>query len=274
MTVLPLPEFTKPPVSEVALSVMFSPLEKWRSAHAGIYWSKIKDRYPLTENYPPIGNQIELFDQEPKPIKTMTFRVDVQNPDAQRYWFLAEPPTKLIQIQRDRFVTNWRKMKGDEVYPRYEKELRPRFADEWKALTAFLEEQGIGKPDVQQCEVFYINDILRHDAWENFKDALPLFSHWWAKSAEQFLPLPENLNMSGSFAMPDKVGRLHFTLQRVFRAIDEREAIQLQLFARGKPKSSSLEDILSWMDLGRDWIVRGFTDMTSPEAHKLWGRTR
>ena len=272
MTTSPLPEYTKPPVSEVALSVMFAPLEKWRSVHAGVFWSKIKDRYPSTENYPPIANQMEVFDQDPKPLKSMTFRLDVHNPDAQRYWFLADPPTKLIQVQRDRFVVNWRKVKGDEAYPRYEKELRPRFAEEWNALIAFLKEQDLGEPEVQQCEVFYVNDMLRPDDWKEFSDSLSLFSHWWAKSPEGFLPLPSSLNVSGSFTMPDKAGRLHFTSQRVFRAIDEREAVHLQLFARGKPKSSSLDDILSWMDLGREWVVRGFTDLTSPEAHKLWGR--
>jgi hypothetical protein len=31
----PLPEFEDPPVSEVALSVQFAPLETWRSPHAG-----------------------------------------------------------------------------------------------------------------------------------------------------------------------------------------------------------------------------------------------
>jgi hypothetical protein len=31
----PLPEFGSPPVSEVALSVEFEPLENWRSTHAG-----------------------------------------------------------------------------------------------------------------------------------------------------------------------------------------------------------------------------------------------
>jgi hypothetical protein len=52
-------------------------------------------------------------------------------------------------------------------------------------------------------------------------------------------------------------GRLHFTAQRVLRTIDNRDAIQLQLTARGNPKSDKIQDILSWMDLGHEWIVRG-----------------
>jgi hypothetical protein len=34
----PRPEYAAAPVSEVALAVHFAPLEKWRSAHAGLYW--------------------------------------------------------------------------------------------------------------------------------------------------------------------------------------------------------------------------------------------
>ena len=29
----------------------------------------------------------------------------------------------------------------------------------------------------------------------------------------------------------------------------------------------------NWFDTAHEWIVRGFTDLTTDEAHKLWGRT-
>jgi uncharacterized protein (TIGR04255 family) len=268
----PLPEFTKPPVSEVALSVVFAPLDKWRNAHSGMYWGRVQDRYPLTESHPPLPQQIENFDgQQPQ---AASFRIELFNPDLQRSWFLSDPPTRLLQIQKDRFTVNWRKVKGDEDYPRYVKDLKPKFEQEWDTFVAFLAEQKIGVPEVRQCEVIYVNDIPQGEGWERFADSLAMFAPWWKKESGSFLPLPENLNVAGTFLMPEKAGRLHFTAQRLLRATDGREVVQLQLIARGQPKSSGLKDILAWMDAGHEWIVRGFTDLTSHEAHKIWGRIK
>ncbi len=267
-----LPEFTRPPVSEAALSVVFSPLENWRNVHSGMYWGRVQDRYPLTESHPPIPQQIESFETDRA--QTLSVRVELFNPDLQRSWFLSDPANRILQIQKDRFTVNWRKVIGDETYPRYLKELRPHFEQEWNSFSAFLAEQKVGIPDVRQCEVIYVNDILQGDDWQKFADSLALFSPWWKKESGSFLPLPENLNVAGSFLMPEKTGRLHFTFQRVKRTIDGREAVQLQIIARGRPKSSEVGDILAWMDAGHEWIVRGFADLTSPEAHKIWGRTK
>ena len=103
--------------------------------------------------------------------------------------------------------------------------------------------------------MLYVNDILRDADWGEFKDSLALFAPWWGKGSDGFLPLPESLQLSGSFAMPKKNGRLHFVVQHVLRGIDNKEATIhiMQLIARGKPNSSSPDDILAWMDLGREW---------------------
>jgi uncharacterized protein (TIGR04255 family) len=266
----PLPEFDNPPVSEVAISVEFDTLEGWRSPHGGLYWGRIQTDYPHTEGQPPLPSQIEMFGDEflqmPMP------RVELLNPDIMRFWFLAEPPTRLIQVQRDRFIINWRKVRGDEEYPRYEAEMRPRFEREWVQFQDFVREQSVGSINVQQCEVTYVNDILRGEGWNSVSDSLALFSPWWGSGSEHFLPTPETLIISGSFRIPDDRGRLHFATQHVRRQIDQREAIQLRLTARGRPDSSDNPSVLRWMDLGREWIVRGFTDLTSPHAHALWKR--
>lgn len=266
----PLPEFDKPPVSEVALSVEFSALENWRGPHAGLYWATIQKEYPNTEVRPPLPSQIEGFGgsvwQRPG------FRLELASPDINRFWFLSDPPTKLIQVQRDRFIINWRKVKGDEIYPRYFKEMRPRFEREWKGFKDFIAVQKIGVVSPQQCEVTYVNDILKDEEWKSFDESLDLFAPWWKKGSDGFLPSPENLALSGSFTFQDQSGRLHFVVQRTIRGIDNKEAVQFQLIARGKPSSENDVDLLKWMDLGHEWIVRGFTDLTSNHAHKLWGR--
>ena len=267
----PLPEFETPPVSEVALSVAFSPLEKWRSPHGGLYWGRISKDYPNTEVQAPLPSQIENFEERAL-FQRPGFHVELANPDINRFWFLAEPATKLIQVQRDRFIINWRKVKGDETYPRYLNEMRPRFEREWKDFKNFVAEHDIGDISVQQCELTYVNDILKGEGWDSFEDSLRLFAPWWKDGSDGFLPTLETLSVAGSFQLPDQAGRLHFNMQHAKRGIDEKETIKLRLVARGRPASGDDGDILAWMDLGHEWIVRGFTDLTSSYAHKLWGR--
>jgi len=268
----PLPEFESPPVSEVALSVEFLPLPAWRSSHAGLYWSYIRKDYPHTDVQPPVPSQIEKFGEglwQPPML-----RFEVSNADVTRSWFIAEDRTRLIQVQRDRFIINWRKVHGDEIYPRYDKEMRPLFEREWRHFKQFVNDENLGPIDVQQCEVTYVNDVIKGEGWNTIPESLTLLSHWVDQGSDGFLPAPERLNMAASFRMPDDQGRLHFTTQYVLRQIDNREAIQMHFVARGKPKSSSNHDVISWLDLGREWIVRGFTDVTSRRAHGLWKRRR
>ena len=265
-----LPEFENPPVSEVALSVAFSPLPQWQSPHAGLYWGRIRSRYPHTEVHPPIPLQIEQFGDQFW--QTPMVRFQIAEADIARTWFLAEPKTHIIQVQRDRFITNWRKVEGTETYPRYLKEVRPRFVKEWNEFKEFAAEQNVGEISVQQCEITYINDVIQGEGWSDFREALELFSPQWPGKHDVFLPIPETLSTVGSFRMPGELGRLHFAIQHVRRQIDNRQALQLRLIARGKPNSGSDADVMEWMDIGHEWIVRGFADLTSDRAHDLWKR--
>ncbi len=271
----PRPEYADPPVSEVVLSVQFLPLAGWRSPHAGWYWSRIGSDYPIAEEHPALPMQIEKFGEELRQSHFVQSPIRVGfEPNTSRFWFIADPSTRLIQIQRDRFTINWRKVTGREIYPRYEDEMRPRFEHEWLGFKDFVVENGLGVIDVQQCEITYVNHIPCGAGWETFSKALSLLSYWSGRGSDGFLPEPETFSMSGSFIMPRDSGRLHFVAQRVIRQMDQLEGLQLQLIARGRPLSGDDVGILAWMDEGRDWIVRGFTDLTTGEAHKLWGRTR
>jgi uncharacterized protein (TIGR04255 family) len=159
---------------------------------------------------------------------------------------------------------------GNEVYPRYEREMRPRFAREWQRFEKFLQEEGLGSLRARQCEITYVNDIPRGEGWNTPAESLSLFSPWWGDVSIGFLKTPETVNVAGSFRIPRERGRLHFATQNVIRTRDQLEAVQLRLTARGAPDTPDLDGVLAWMDLGREWIVRGFADITSPSAHALW----
>lgn len=270
-TALPkLPEFSNPPVSEVAISVEFHPLNSFKVGHAGRFWAEVADRFPKSDTQLPLASQPERFG--PDAWRQANMQIEFADPSAMRHWFIAEDDHYLIQVQRDRFIFNWRKLTPDTPYPRYDKSLRPRFLEEYERFADFLKRTGLETPEILQCEITYVNDLPAGGAWKSFPDALTLFSPWWGKGTDGFLAPPSNLNVNGAFDMPNEAGRLYFAAERKFRQRDNTEVVQFRLTARGKPATSTVKDAIIWIDGGREWIVRGFADLTSPAAHKIWGR--
>lgn len=135
---------------------------------------------------------------------------------------------------------------------------------------ASSDQRGFRHPEVTQAEVTYVNQIERGDGWELPGDAVrvtPLLGD----PQPAFLPPPEVLAVDARYVIPPERGRLRVALQPALRIKDQKEVLQLQLTARGSPKSSSMDDILEWFDLGHEWVVRGFLDVTSTAMHARWG---
>lgn len=270
----PLPEFAQPPVSEVAISVDFSALEGWLPAHAGLYWALLQKQYPNSEIHHEVPSVIEQFGEDF--FRPALPKIELVGSDELRnirHWFLNGPKTELIQVQRDRFIINWRKLGTDEPYPRYGQHMRGRWIREWAAFKKFVSDHDLGEFNIRQCEITYVNDIPQGEGWEMFPEALRLFS-WGGLADRKFLPAPETFRTAVSYEMPGQCGRLHVTVQHVLRNTDLKQVVQLRLVARGKPESNSDDDTLIWLDRAREWIVRGFTEVTSEYAHRLWKRVR
>jgi hypothetical protein len=180
--------------------------------------------------------------------------------------------TELIQVQHDRFVHNWRKVAGAGTYPHYEEYIRPAFERDWQEFFDFLGTEKIGFPGIGQAEVTYVNHIDRGKGWESFADLPKVFPCWAGKSCGDFLPSPESVQLNVSYAMPDERGRLRISLLHAFRSVDAKETLQLTLTAKVKPRTNGATDLLECLNLGREWVVRGFTDFTSKRMHKIWRR--
>ncbi|MGH9567283.1 MAG: TIGR04255 family protein, partial [Candidatus Angelobacter sp.] len=56
-----LPAFTNPPIDELVLSLQFATLERLKSAHIGMFWETIVDRFPNVSEQPPLQPAFETF---------------------------------------------------------------------------------------------------------------------------------------------------------------------------------------------------------------------
>jgi uncharacterized protein (TIGR04255 family) len=255
-----LPEYDRPPVVETALGVEFEPLTGWTVPYYGRFWERIQSAYPKAQVVPPI-------------LSPEAAAETLQDNRLIRCWFLDPSEARLLQVQSDRVVHNWRRVPGPNPYPRYMATL-PMFLSAWREFRECLTENEIGPLRVTRCEVTYVNHIVRGEGWSDISDLPSVIRPWGGTGNFAFLPEPQAADMDLHFPMPAAKDRLHIQLRRAVRQPDGTELLQLTITAKGAPRSESEQDIVAWFDLGREWVVRGFTDVTSEKMHQLWGRTR
>lgn len=258
-----LPKFNKPPVIETALGVEFEPLHNFLIPHFGAFLLELKGSYSKFRQLPPIPSQIEKFEAEQNILASFELNFSPQV----RCLFLNSTEDWRLQIQNDRFLSNWVKTRAK--YPSYDETLR-KFKTNWNKFGLFLEKSKIEKPKIKQCEVTYLNHIEDNAEIDKLAKIFPLLAD--KVESEEFLPQPEGIALNTVYRIPENRGRLYIEMKPAFRHLDAKNIIVLSLTARVLPISSNRNNVLDAMNLGHEWIVRGFTDFTSKEMHKIWER--
>lgn len=268
-----LPEFDRPPVVEVAISVQFDELAKFQPAYYGMLWERFRQQYPETDHQPPLGSVIELFDAKGVPHASLSVEPGMP---AGRCWFLSADKLQLIQVQPDRFVVNWRKLDTDAIYPRYES-LRDRFIRELEQFLDFVKQEHLGAFHPLQCELTYVNHLFIGQGWESRADLPNVLTIWSGRTSDDYLPRLEEARLNWQYRMEENegpIGRLHVQLQPAIRTRDRLPLFALNLIGRGAPAADGLLGVVAFTDRAHEWIVRGFTALTTDRMHKIWGRTR
>lgn len=269
-----LPDFQHPPVNETVLSIQFAPIPDFGVPHYGLYWGRIKAQFPRFQVVPELASIQERFDDPGQGFSRLGIEgLQLVTEPEVRCWFLDTSGTRLIQVQRDRLIHNWRQVDGTEEYPRYPK-VRATLEEEWQRFRRFLADESLAQPQVNQCEVTYVNHLEYDRGWQGYGDLGKAIAFWSGQGSDGFLPAPERVRIDAHYCMPDAAGRLHINMRPILRARDNVQLLQLEITARGAPKANDDEAIFAWLDLGREWVVRGFADFTGKTMHAIWERQR
>jgi uncharacterized protein (TIGR04255 family) len=263
-----LPNYEIPPVIEVVCGVLFKSIDALLAPHLGLLWERYKSEYPICREVAPLAPVIERF--EKAPAMDLQF---AEMPPLPRIWFVHANNNGIIQIQRDRFLHNWKKVRPEDEYPRYPKVIE-MFKDRLSQFESFLKENDLGIIEPRQYEMSYINHIPQGDGWTTLNEIRNVFPDFSLRVSEhRFLPEPEGINWRTNFVLPDQAGRLHVNIQHGKHRETRKPVLVLDLTVRGMGKDKSPEGMWTWFDLARKWIVRGFTDLTGEEVQKqIWRR--
>jgi len=262
-----LPDYDNPPVNEVVFGIQFNKLENLKAPHTGILWEKLgRNVYPECEERPPIAPTIESFGDTPPQLPSITIEGFI--PPLPRLFFLNSNKNHLVQIQQDRFHQNWRKLKAEDKYPRYVK-LYPKFIKSWDLFNSFVNELKLGTLEPNQYELTYVNHIRRGEGWANLSDIENVFPEFQCKTGDRFLPEQENISWRKVYRLPNDAGRLHVSLRLAVSRETKDRIMILDLTARG----FTTNKIDTWFDMAHEWIVKGFSDLTSQSIQRsVWKR--
>lgn len=256
--------FRDPPVIEVALGVQFEGRITDDARTLGDFWPRIRDEYPVLEHHPALPPQIEEFGAA---LPVPSFQI-TSEPPATRYWFLGADGDRVVQLQPDRLLFNWRKTGPDAEYPRYH-ELRPQFQQHLETLLGLLGQDEAVTPT--WCEVNYVNHVAGASEGAprpGLHEVLTLVN-----APETVRTELEDQSLAQRYLIRDggePAGRLHLSAGPHVRLVDGAELNVISLAVRLPPTAPTVEGVLATLDFSRELIVQTFRDVTRPSMHERW----
>jgi uncharacterized protein (TIGR04255 family) len=263
--------FERPPVVETVLGVHFKPIPGLTAAHAGIFWREVLGTdWPKAVDAPLLADQTEKFEGGLSWLGPgSVFQLALPHLSGSRLQVSSSAGDRMVQIQPNRFHYNW-KSTGED-YPSYSK-VRREFDHYFGQLARFVEDEGLGKISPFQWEVTYVDYVQPGELWHSLED--------WHRVIPGLLgeaPRREGLGLetvSGEwrYEIAPKRGRLYINLALGKTAEKDTTGLLIQWTARGPVVGDTWDELGQGLDLGHDVLLRKFLDVTSPEAHKAWGR--
>jgi uncharacterized protein (TIGR04255 family) len=264
-------DFNAPPLSEVVFSVQFAGNVIDEVGTLAEFWPKIRTQYPGHDKQPPLPPATEIF-ETPAAGPELQFQV-MHGAPPQRYWFLSEDGTQIVQVQNDRLMFNWRQVSGSETYPRYAT-LAPQFA---QLLETFLTCESVDREaaEVTWVELQYVNPI-NAPGFDGTHGQLARILNFLVEDPPRMtLSSVEDTQLQQRFRILDDQkqpqGRLYLSAVPGWSR-EGNPVYLLTLLARGRPRPGSLvEGVSGFLAKAHDLIVNGFKEVTTSAMHEAWG---
>lgn len=268
-----LPKFSQPPVVEVAISVQFEALPRFQLVDFGLFWERLRDRFPKTQYQQPLAPVTEFYGKRRPRGPEFHFE---QTLPLGRCWYLSANEDRLVQVQPDRFILNWKRSAAETFYPSYET-LRTEFERELGVFLAFIAERELGDFEATQCEVIYVNHLPVQEELAPARGIPEILTVWTGTGSGSYLPEVEDVRLGWQYRFEENgkpQGRLHVQAQSVVRDAESSVLFAIQMTGRGAPAAGDVASILAFADQAHEWIVNGFAAITTGSMHLHWGRQR
>ena len=256
-----LPSFDNPPVIEVVIGVQFESLSRFHIPHVGVLWDCLdRKKYPTCEEVAPLhgyeDERVIVYEKPPMP----------------RIWFIGEDQSSVVQFQKDRFLYNWRKNPDPEVgkpYPRYSKVIKG-FYDNIQNFQSCIKSLDIEAINPQRLEISYIN-IIPLELFGGAANIGKILKDVSWMNKNRALPEPHRVNVDWQFKVKKISALLDLRINTAQVQKTGEEILRIELTVKGQAPHKDIRKCRAWFDTAHETIVTGFKDITTANAHKMWG---
>jgi len=270
-----LPEFKNPPIDEVAIGLQFKSVGAVHSQILSLYREEIKTDFPNTEYQPRLPTTSIVNAQLPFPGMVGAPPIPLQTTNQEgsdRVWLVARDNSKIVQLQDDRFIVNWRHL--SEPYPRFEFVASlfwtqfDRFRDAVSACGGVIESQ--------QLELSYFNWINADELSQ--VEAIRSAEGSRVESPNHSLRFDGQISLS-NFTMLDgdvPIARLlvqaageGFRIARASNSLQRGSSLNFSYYSALAPGADD-KAIDDQLFTARALIVGAFDQLTTTKAHEVW----
>ena len=232
---------SNPPLIELVIGIQFNKAIINNDLIIKIYNSLLSKEFPKVEEKPSIPASIEEYN---KPTITK-----ILNGFYSRKLFISNDNNKLIQIQPDKILFNWRKISSGDLYPRFQNVYK-EFTDFLKKLEKIIEY----KDYINQYEITYI-DHFQLDLFDICSfNISKLFNIFFLNENEEI----SNIGIKYSIPQNSINGNLNISIQSAIRNIDNKKIIVLENTCRGFNKNTNMDN---WFNDSHDILYNHFFNL-------------
>lgn len=261
------PNFNRPPILEQAITVAFERITDFDVVDFGLYWSTIRQSFPNANTTPKAPVFVESFDYA-SVTENMRLILPVELPRS----MFRNDSGELVQLQDDRFGFNWIKVDDASPYPRYDA-TRKRFLELYEHFANYIGERYKVELELRQCEITNVNIIPVSAFGKDFADMNAAFNVD-AFDLGIVGVVPETYSRLRQYLINDKngapLGRLHLTINPVFRVGDLEPAFKFELTSRSGSSIAVISDAVEFFDRAHDVINAAFMATVTPKMREIW----
>lgn len=251
--------FRSPPINEVVISTYFNPpLTDLRNEHIGLFWGTIRNEFPIVQQHPPVGIDLDVASDGLFPMP--------------RYWFVSQNEVNLIQIQKNAFIYNWRRRSIDDIYPGYHVVIKPTFDKYFGFFSEFVRNEVNGsEPKVDLCELSYINTEEQNEVWNGYLDTQNIFPSFSVFKLEtessELLGYDCNYGYKMSPDLQLNIGIRSGSKKQQ----PDLPVLVFEIKASGRFGQITKSRADEWFERAHDTVEKHFVDMTSSEVRmNVW----
>ncbi len=241
--------FENPPIIELVIGVQFEN-SILNNNLIFEYYQKTKDKYPKIQENTILPSIVEKIEEPTEYNYIPGFNA--------RRFFINEIGDRLIQIQPNKLLFNWRKTNDEKEYPNFDR-IYHDFIEIYEDLVKF----GDLEPEINQLELTYFDHISLEEFSLDSYYLDDIFKFW--NLSEQL----KHIDCKLVITKPKINGNLNFKVDSAVTKKDNKKVITTESTCRGKKnEEQSMKD---WFNDSHEILLNFFLDITTDNAKNIWG---